>query len=68
MYAVAGLAVTSSVEAQNWPYVTLDAFEKRASNIRYVSGAIFLSINPIVKSKDLDTWETYVQNNANSWM
>jgi len=66
--STAGLAVTVAEEAQNWPYATLTAFEKRASNIRFLSGAIFVSINPIVKTVDLDSWESYVQSNASSWM
>jgi hypothetical protein len=67
---VAGLAVAISAEGQQeWPYVRLDAFQKRASNARFLSGVTFLSVNPIVNASELAAWESYVQkSSANSWM
>jgi hypothetical protein len=69
MSAVAGLAVTVTAEAQEWPYVTLDAFQRQASNARFLSGTTYLSMNPIVKKDELVAWESFVQqSSANSWM
>lgn len=68
MSAVAGLAVTVTAEAEEWPFVTLGAFQERAKNARTLSGAVFLSVNPLVKMAQLDKWESYVQSSANSWM
>lgn len=68
MSAVAGLAATLSVDGKDWPFVTEEAFQMRANNAGVHSGALFLSINPIVRAADLDAWESYVQSPANSWM
>lgn len=70
MSAVAGLAVTATVDGNySWPFVTLNAFQERASNARFLSGAIYLSINPIVNgNEELAAWEKYAQSDANSWM
>jgi hypothetical protein len=68
MSSVAGLAATLSVDGKGWPFVTEDAFPMRANNARLHSGALYLSINPIVRATDLDSWESYVQSPANSWM
>jgi hypothetical protein len=69
MSVLAGFAVTLTAEAQEWPYVTLDAFQRRASNARFLSGTTFISVNPIVKTDELVAWETFVQQtSANSWM
>ena len=70
MSAVAGLAavVSVSVETQGWPFVTLNAFRMLANNARLHSGAIYITMNPIVQAADLAAWESYVQSPANSWM
>jgi hypothetical protein len=68
MAAVAGFAVTATAEVENWPYATLNAFQERAKSARNLSGANFLSINPLVTVAQLDSWESYVQSSANSWM
>jgi len=68
MAAVAGFAVTISAQAEAWPFVTLSAFQKRAKNVQYLAGSIYLTFNPIVQAADLDAWESYVQSPANSWM
>ena len=65
MSAIAGFAVTISVEAEAWPFVTLDAFHMRARN---VEGADYITLNPIVQAADLAAWESYVQTPINSWM
>jgi uncharacterized alpha-E superfamily protein len=68
MAAVAGLAVTASIEAEGWPFVTLGAFQQQAKNVQYIAGSIYLTLNPIVQAADLNAWESYVQSPANSWM
>ena len=68
MAAVAGLAVTASIEAEGWPFVTLGAFHQQANNVQYLAGSIYLTLNPIVQVANLDAWESYVQSPANSWM
>jgi hypothetical protein len=65
MSAVAGFAVTVSVEAEVWPFVTLDAFHMRARNIE---GSDYITLNPIVQAADLAAWESYVLTPANVWM
>ena len=68
MSAVAGFAVTISTEADAWPFVTLNNFQKRAKNVQFLSRCIYLTMNPIVQSADLAAWESYVTSPANSWM
>ncbi len=52
----------------DWPFVTLPNFQERAGNVRSLSGAIYISINPIVQADELPLWESYVQSEANKWM
>jgi len=80
--AVSGLAVSATAHAESihqlfdgktqipaaWPFVTLPYFQERAGNVRYLSGAIYVSINPIVTTEQLPFWESYVQSDANQWM
>jgi hypothetical protein len=71
--AVSGMAVTASGEVlgqkgQEWPFVTIPNFQERAGNARTLSGAIYLSINPVVASSQLPDWEQYIRGQANSWM
>lgn len=70
MSAVAGLAVAVSAEANStFPFVTLDAFQERATNARFLSGLTYLTINHIVRgAEELAEWERYVQSDVNSWM
>ena len=68
MSAVAGFAVTISTEAETWPFVTLSDYRKRAKNVQFLSGCIYLTMNPIVQAADLAAWESYVLSPANSWM
>ena len=63
--AIAGFAVSVSVEADVWPFVTLAAFHMRARN---VAGADYITLNPIVQAADLPAWESYVLSPVNAWM
>lgn len=51
-----------------WPFVTLPNFQERGGNVRSLSGAIYVSINPIVTTEQLPYWESFVQGEANKWM
>ena len=81
--AIGGLAITATVEAQqqfgngtapttkqfsSWPFYTMDAFQERSNNARALAGILYLSLNPIVRSDQLELWEEYVQSDANAWM
>lgn len=68
MSAVAGFAVTISTEAETWPFVTLSEYHKRAKNVQFLSGCIYLTMSPIVQADDLSAWESYVASPVNSWM
>lgn len=44
---------------QSWPFVTVPAFQERASTIRKLSGALYFGINPIVRHDQREQWEYY---------
>jgi hypothetical protein len=52
----------------NWPFVTMPRFQERAGNVRALSGAIHVSINPIVHPDQVAEWEAYAHGEANMWM
>ena len=52
----------------SWPSVTVSNFQSRASGVRSRSGALYVSINPVVATGDVTAWEDYVQGGANYWM
>jgi hypothetical protein len=53
----------------SWPFVTLTAFEKHASVARLISGALYVSMEPLVSNNDRDDWEVYVTKDKNKkWM
>lgn len=81
--ALSALAVMAAVESDHqgeenwttdgatfsgWPFITIDAFQERANNVRSLSKSIFVSVSPIVARNELSAWETYVNGNANNWM
>jgi uncharacterized membrane protein len=49
---------------QTWPFVTLSAFQPRSATARSLSGAVYLSINPIVSYAQRAEWEEYVVEEA----
>jgi hypothetical protein len=72
MGAISGLGVAITAHSQNaqseWPFVTLSNFQERAGNARTLSGTLYVSINPIVDTKDeLDKWEEYILGESNQW-
>jgi hypothetical protein len=82
MAAVSGLAVAATADTQAtraqgvdaeddllWPLFTMTSFQERAANAKAQSGAIYVSINPIVDVGDLSKWERYIlSDDANYWM
>jgi len=75
MTAVAGLStmITIDAVAQNggqapWPLVAIEGFHEKGLNARSLSGALYLSLSPVVARDDLMEWEEYVQSDANNWM
>ena len=73
MAAISGLGVAASaygIDSQSsWPFVTISNFQERAGNARTLSGALFVTINPLVSGEQFDPWERYVlQDSANYWM
>ncbi len=81
--AISGIAVTATVDAQNqlvnvsalntkgvseWPFITIDAFQERASNAIALAGSIFVSLNPLVQLDQLSDWQKYVESDVSSWM
>jgi hypothetical protein len=51
-----------------WPFHTLSSFQQRAATARLVSGALFISIEPIVSDEDRYQWEEYVARTKGIWM
>lgn len=83
MSAVSGIAVAATAETQmhysengdaieseagTWPFVTISNFQERGGNAQTLSGALYISISPIVEAEELADWERYVLSGANSWM
>jgi hypothetical protein len=74
MAAIGGLSAMASAGAKNdngdaaWPLVTLNAFQTRGNNARFLSGAIYVSICPVVRTENILEWEQYIVSDVNSWM
>jgi hypothetical protein len=72
MGAISGLGIAASSYSldtkHEWPFVTLSNVQGRAGNARTLSGTLYVSINPIVNTKEeLDKWEEYVLSENNHW-
>lgn len=50
---------------RSWPFVTLTAFEKHASVARLISGALYVSMEPLVTNDERLEWEVYVTQDKN---
>jgi hypothetical protein len=66
-YSTVGVSVETEYPI-GWPFITLSDFQQRAGNVKSVSGAIYVSVNPIVSADEVPLWESYVQSDANKWM
>jgi type II secretory pathway pseudopilin PulG len=53
--------------SQSWPFLTLSSFQERSSTARSSSGAIFISLNPLVSDPQRADWEKFVVENS-GWM
>ena len=52
-----------------WPFVSLNSFQQKASHARHLSGALLVSMNPIVEKKDFEAWDNYVaEPDHTAWM
>jgi hypothetical protein len=49
---------------REWPFVTLSSFQERSATARSLSGALFVSINPLVKETERAEWEKFVVEEA----
>jgi hypothetical protein len=60
-----GTTVTSFALHENatWPFVTVPHFDFRGQYILDVSGAVYVSLNPLVTDDDRDEWEQYAFEN-----
>jgi hypothetical protein len=72
MGAISGLGVQYSAYSTDndlqWPMVTMSYFQQRAGNARLLSGALFLSVSPVVMPGYVKKWGEYVNSGNNSWM
>jgi hypothetical protein len=68
--AISSLTVAATAHSidheKDWPFVTLSWFQHRALTVRLLSGATFISINPIVNDADRRAWEDYSWNSSDS--
>jgi hypothetical protein len=51
-----------------WPFVTLPSFEQRVASAKASSGALLMSLMPIVSENDRDEWEFYSVEKGTTWM
>jgi hypothetical protein len=47
-----------------WPFLTLSSFQERSATARSLSGAIFISLNPLVSETHRTDWEKFVVKNS----
>ena len=71
MGSISGLGVANSAHSvdhkSDWPFVTLSNFQQRAGNARHLSGALQVSISPLVTQDNLAQWEDFVQDPVNNY-
>lgn len=70
--SLGGLATSATTAGMRgdeaWPLVTMDNFHERAASVRFLSGALLLSIAPMVELDLVSVWDEYVQGAQNAWM
>ena len=54
--------------SHNFPFQTLHNFNKRATNARFLTGALSISYCPIVTIDNRENWELYVNGEDSDWM
>lgn len=53
---------------EKWPFHTMTSFQQQASTARLVSGALYISVNPVVTDIKRDAWEEYSARDSDQWM
>ena len=70
--AVAGLSTAATTDGLSdeaeWPFVTMPRFHERAANVRFTSGAMLLSMAPLVHHDLVEVWDEYVQGEDSAWI
>lgn len=61
-------SLTDELRGKNWPFKTLQNFKERATNARYLSGVMSISVCPLVNVEDREQWELYVNGPESAWM
>jgi hypothetical protein len=51
-----------------WPFITLSSFQQRLSTARILSGALYVTISPLVSDGERYEWEKYVVGEQSDWM
>jgi len=55
--------------AVEWPFVTLNNFQEKASHSRHLSGALMVGMSPVITQENFHAWEDYVKDpDNNQWM
>lgn len=66
--AVGSLCLALTAQGLNlnnsWPFVTMDAFQERATNARILSNVLHMSLLPIVSDDNRKEWEEYSVRNG----
>jgi hypothetical protein len=63
---VVAIVAESLTLKKKWPFVTLSAFQERASTIMRLSGALYIGMNPYVPHELREQWENYTWNDPDS--
>jgi hypothetical protein len=50
--------------SQSWPFLTLSSFQERSATARSLSGAVFVSLNPVVSDPQRAEWEKFLVENS----
>lgn len=51
---------------EDWPFVTLSAFQERANTMKDSSGVLFVGMNPIISHENRLAWENYTMHHPDS--
>jgi hypothetical protein len=58
-------AIAHGVDSNlQWPFLTLSSFQERSATARSLSGAVFVSLNPVVSDPQRADWEKFVVENS----
>jgi hypothetical protein len=54
----------NTTSPSSWPFVTMDAFQERASSARILSKVLHMSVLPVVQENQREEWEAYSVANS----